>query len=77
MRTTVTLDDDVAAALGRFREQSSRGVSEIVNELIRAGLRERGRPRRRFSQKTDAMGIRLDVTNVAEALDLLDGPDHR
>lgn len=28
-------------------------------------------------QRTSRMGARIDVTNVAEALDLLDGPNGR
>jgi hypothetical protein len=76
MRTTVTFDDDVAAALDRLRRERSLGLSEAVNELIRAGLRER-RGTRRFRQRSQAIGLRIDVSNVAEALELLEGPAHR
>jgi hypothetical protein len=38
MRTTLSLDDDVAAAVQRLREERHVGLSEAVNELIRAGL---------------------------------------
>lgn len=38
MRTTLTLDDDVAAALMRRREQRGTGLRSEVNELLRAGL---------------------------------------
>lgn len=76
MRTTITFDDDTAAAVTRLRREASRGVSEIVNDLIRAGLRQR-RERHEFVQETADMGIRLDVSNIAEALELLDGPGHR
>jgi Arc/MetJ family transcription regulator len=76
MRTTITLEDDVAAAVARLRREAARGISEVVNDLIRAGLRHR-EERQPFVQRTEDMGIRLDITNVAEALDLLDGPSHR
>lgn len=76
MRTTINLDDDVAAALAQLRRQTSRGVSDVVNDLIRAGLRRRA-DRPPFVQRTEDIGIRLDITNVGEALDLLDGPDRR
>jgi metal-responsive CopG/Arc/MetJ family transcriptional regulator len=76
MRTTITFDDDTAAAVNRLRQEAARGVSEIVNDLIRAGLRHR-EERPPFVQQTSDLGIRVDVSNVAEALDLLDGPDHR
>lgn len=77
MRTTVTLDDDVAAAVQRLRREHGLGVSAAVNELARKGLDRRKEQRRRFEQQTSAMGARVDVTNVAEVLDLLEGPKAR
>jgi hypothetical protein len=71
MRTTVTLDDDVAAALDRIRRTRKLGLSEALNELARAGLAA-GSPARRFRQRTARLGLRLDVTNVADALEVLD-----
>ncbi len=38
MRTTLTLDDDVAAALARRRAERRTGLRQEVNELLRAGL---------------------------------------
>lgn len=75
MRTTVTFDNDVAAAVAELRRKRSIGLSEAVNELIRAGLR-RQLPAEPFELRTHDLGLRVDVTNVAEALDLLDGPAH-
>jgi Arc/MetJ family transcription regulator len=76
MRTTISLDDDVAAAVQRLRAERSLGLSEAINELIRSGLRVK-RPRRQFEQQSRRIGLHVDVTNVAEALELLEGPDHR
>ena len=76
MRTTLTLDDDVAAAVQQLRREQALGLSEAVNELIRNGLRVRSQPRR-FRQQTHALGLRVDVTNVADALELLEGPLQR
>jgi hypothetical protein len=73
MRTTVTFDQDVAAAIAKLRRQRSMGQSEAVNELIRAGLRTKA-PSRRFRQRSRVLGLRIDVTNVAEALEQLEGP---
>ncbi len=73
MRTTITLDDDVAAAIDRLRHDRRLGLSEAVNELIRAGLV--ARPRRRpFRSRSQPLGLRIDVTNIGEALEELDGP---
>lgn len=76
MRTTVTLDDDVAAAVRELRFERGVGVSAALNQLARDGL-ARKPDRRRFRQRTSAMGLRIDVANVADALDLLEGPDAR
>jgi hypothetical protein len=72
----VTLDDDVAAAVERLRRDRSIGLNEAVNELIRAGLTVK-RPRQPFRQQAEHIGFRVDVSNVAEALELLEGPAAR
>jgi Ribbon-helix-helix protein, copG family len=71
MRTTVTLDPDVAAAVTRTRRERGIGVSEAVNELARAGMTVRKRPTP-FRQRTSRLSLTIDVTNVAEALEQLD-----
>jgi len=76
MRTTVVLDDDVAGAVEQLRRERSAGLSEVINDLIRAGLMS-GRPPTAFQQRSEPIGIRIDVANVAEALDLLEGPTAR
>jgi hypothetical protein len=73
MRTTVTLDDDVAAAVKRLRRESGVGVSEALNGLARAGLTVKGE-RPAFRQRVASIRLKVDVTNVAEALEQLDGP---
>jgi hypothetical protein len=76
MRTTLSLDDDVAAAVQRLRDERHIGLSDAVNELIRAGL---AAPARRvdFRQRTVDLGLRVDVASVAGALERLDGPEAR
>lgn len=76
MRTTLSLDDDVAAAVQQIRDERHIGLSDAVNQLIRAGLA--APPRHvKFRQRTANLGLRVDVSNVAEALDRLDGPETR
>ena len=41
MRTTLTLDDDVAAKLKTESQRSGRPFREIVNETLRRGLESR------------------------------------
>lgn len=76
MRTTLSLDDDVAAAVQRLREERQIGLSDAVNQLIRAGLSAPAR-RTAFRQRTADLGVRIDVSSVAEALEYLDGPGAR
>lgn len=76
MRTTVDLDDDVAAAVRRLRETGGLGLSAAVNQLARAGLRDKP-DREPFRQRAVDIGVAIDVTNVAEALETLDGPAAR
>lgn len=76
MRTTINLDDDVSAAIEQLRKKANLGVSEAVNQLIRRGLNAQ-KKRQPFVQRTRSLGLRIDVTNVAEALELLEGPAAR
>jgi hypothetical protein len=76
MRTTVTLDDDVAAALEQLRRERGLGLSEALNELARSGLRRR--PEQvTFRQESHVMGLTIDVIDVADAIEQLDGPAAR
>jgi hypothetical protein len=70
------LDDDVAAAVQLLRDERRIGLSEAVNELIRVGL---AAPARRgpFQQRTVNLGLRVEVSSVADALDHLEGPEAR
>jgi hypothetical protein len=74
MRTTVTLADDVAAAVEKLRRERSIGLSEAVNDLVRAGLIEQDAVHTPFRQKSHDLGQGVDYANLAEALETLEGP---
>jgi hypothetical protein len=76
VRTTIDLDDDTAAAIDRLRREEGLGLSEAANRLMRRGLTRRD-VGERFVQPTRPVGIRVDVSNVADALDVLEGTDRR
>jgi hypothetical protein len=76
MRTTVNLADDVAAGIEQLRRERGVGLSEAVNELIRSGLTSK-RPAPPFRQESHDLGRGIDVTNIGEALETLDGPAAR
>lgn len=73
MRTTVEFDADTSRAIEQLRRERGIGVSEAVNELVRRGLLPRPTVRP-FRQRTARLGVAVDVSNIADALDALDGP---
>jgi hypothetical protein len=78
MRTTVSLDPDVAAAVERLRRERGMGVSAALNDLVRRGLVPSGEPGAgTYRLEPHAMGLRIDASNVAEALEQLEGPTAR
>lgn len=70
MRTTLTLDPDVAAEVERLRSQGL-GVSEAVNQLARAGM-TRPVADVGYRHRTVDLGLKVDVANIGDVLDLLD-----
>ncbi len=76
MRTTVEFDDDAAKAVEALRRERGLGVSEAVNTLIRRGLLPRPPPEP-FHQATHRLGLRIDVANITEALEVLEGVEAR
>jgi hypothetical protein len=80
MRTTLTLDDDVAAAIERRRRELNHTLKQEVNDLIRAGLAreedsDAGTPRPVFRvQPLDVGELLIDIDDVSEALDIAEGP---
>lgn len=71
MRTTVTLADDVAAAVQGLRQKTGIGASEAVNRLVREGL---ARPAERsiYVHESFDMRMKMNVNNVGELLGVLD-----
>lgn len=80
MRTTLTLDDDVSAAIERRRRELDHTLKQEVNDLLRAGLarleeQERTAPAARFRvEPFDTGGLLVDVTDVSVALEAAEGP---
>lgn len=69
MRTTVTLDTDVAAKLKAIARQRGISFKEALNQAVRAGLgRQRGTARP-FRQYTRPMALRPGF-NLDKALQL-------
>ena len=82
MRTTLTLDDDVAAKLKSRARRSGRPFREVVNDALRTGLAERppASSRSRFKVKArdfGALKAGLGLDNIGELLERLEGTHHR
>lgn len=60
MRTTVTLDEDLAVQLKRLTREQGISFKQAVNTAIRNGLGSR-RPARRYRLPTYRMGVRPGV----------------
>jgi hypothetical protein len=78
MRTTLTIDDDVAAALERLRKKSDVGFKDLVNDVLRRGLNDLRKPQKRgepFRTRSVTLGhARLaNIDNIGEALAIAEG----
>ena len=76
MRTTVEFDDDAANAVAQLRRDRGVGVSEAVNELIRRAMLPRPTTAV-FTQRTRQLGLKIDVSDIAGALEALEGDTAR
>lgn len=82
MRTTLTLDEDVAAKLTSKARRTGRPFREVVNDALRRGLDADGprAARAPFTVATRDLGRLspgLNLDNVADVIERLEGPLHR
>lgn len=82
MRTTLTIDDDVAAALERLRKSHDMSLKAAVNDVLRRGLRdinEPKKPRKRFRTRSVNLGGSKigSLDNIGEVLAILEGETYR
>jgi hypothetical protein len=80
MRTTLSLDDDVAVLIERARAKGAGSLKEVVNEALRRGLRQMEEPepeRPRYVTTSSDLGRCFVGTldDVAEALAVAEGED--
>ena len=83
MRTTLTLDEDVAARLKAEMRRSDRPFREVVNEFLRLGLSSRPQghaPKPSFvvhARDLGALRLGLSLDNIGALLEAAEGPLHR
>ncbi len=80
MRTTLTLDEDIAAKLREEVQRTGRPLKQVVNETLREGLtRSPQKKLTPFRVKTRKLGHYpgLDYDNIGVLLEQLEGPFHK
>ena len=83
MRTTLTIDDDVAVELEQLRRSRQTSLKAVINEALRRGLSELTRQRKAArepfrTRPHDAGQIKVPVLdNLAEVLAVAEGEDFR
>jgi len=69
MRTTVTLDEDVAAKLKQVARERGVSFKVAINDAVREGLRGKAKPAQPFRVQARPMGVRPGI-NLDKALRL-------
>lgn len=81
MRTTLTLDHDVAQRVKSVTRHSGRPLKQVINEALRVGLDQlaQSRPSKPYRTKARNMGLRegFQLDNVQELLSQIEGEDAR
>jgi hypothetical protein len=78
MRTTLTLEDDAAAALERLRKSRKASLKDLINDALRRGLKymsKRTARHERFRTQSVALSqLRIaGLDNIGEALAIAEG----
>jgi plasmid stability protein len=78
MRTTLTLEDDVAAAIEQRRREHRHSLKREVNELLRVGLEhvDEPRPISEFRvEPLDVGGLLIDIDDMGALQEIFDAED--
>jgi hypothetical protein len=82
MRTTLTIDEDVAAQLEHLRRSRDMSLKELINDALRRGLRElstKPKTKKPFRTCTVDVGtVFIDnIDNIAEVLAIAEGEAYK
>ncbi len=79
MRTTLTLEDDVAEKLKAKARKSGKPFKRVVNEVLREGLARKPAKPIPFRVKARPMGLRpgLSLDCVSALIEQVEGPFYR
>ena len=72
MRTTLTIDDDIAAILERLRRTRDASLRDLINDALRRGLRDMSAPpKKREPFRTDTIDVQVRVANVDDIAEVI------
>ncbi len=81
MRTTLTLDDDVAAKVRQRCRRTGLPFKTVINEILHLGLNAEQTltPRRAFQVQARSLGLRpeMQLDNAAELLEQVERPAYK
>lgn len=80
VRTTLSLDDDVARLLEKETRRSGASFKDVVNRVLRLGLMAASRPARKpFVVQPRRLGLpsALIYDKVEQLVEHTEGPEHR
>ncbi len=81
MRTTLTLEPDVAAKLSNCTARLKRPTKAVVNEALRIGLEKLAEPAQAkpYRSRTFPLGLKpgLSYDNISELIAYADGEDYK
>jgi hypothetical protein len=81
MRTTITLDDDVAERVRAYMQETGVSFKGALNGMLRLGFETRRARKRAAPYSAPAFDLGrtmpgIDIDRIAETLELLEGPTH-
>lgn len=84
MRTTLTIDEDIAVVIARRRKERDTGLKEEINHLLRLGLAHAAEDertdaeRKPFRTRTLSTGkLLFPIDDVEAAIQHAEGPSHK
>ena len=82
MRTTLTIDDDIAIEVERLRKKRDASLKDVVNELLRRGLKDvNARPKKKEPFRTRPLDLGQpmlpNLDNIHDVLAYAEGEGYK
>lgn len=81
MRTTLTIDEDIAVRIQDLRRRHGYSLKQVINRLLREGLRSSRQPpdAKPYRTKTHKLGLRpdFDAGGFNQLVDELEAEEHQ